>query len=92
MKQLKRFEDNKTDFKVGDYVVINVKMSMYFNDICKITGFYDVPVGRKSYRRYYLNVLLYTSNVIKSDDSFRLATQQEITEFETRETVNKYNL
>ena len=96
MKYLKTYEILNTPFKIGDYVKINVldlRLRMYH--IIKI-----IDIDERA-EKYVLELLLKNENFkilnnkiisIYSEKLERLATPEEIKEYEILKTSSKYNL
>ena len=96
MKYLKTYEILNTPFKIGDYVKINVldlRLRMYH--IIKI-----IDIDERA-EKYVLEILLKNENFkilnnkiisIYSEKLERLATPEEIKEYEILKTSSKYNL
>lgn len=87
MKYLKNFEKYKTQypikFKVGDYVFCK-----WYGSAFKVTKIRK-RVGRKP-TSYFLDGVY--SSAIEDEDDLRLATPEEIEEYELRKNVKNFNL
>ena len=85
MKHLKQFENNN-HFKIGDYVKCVKPEPSFFLKYNKIYIVTD--------NTYYSNEISVEGNSDGSyhEDKFKLATPQEIEQYEIEKTSDKYNL
>jgi len=93
MKYLKTYEENKVEYKVGDYVLLKpIDQSMKLE--VKITHIED----RGLYYKKMYDVDGFSDNdelvdtYVFAEEIERFLTQEEIKEFDLKRTANNYNL
>ena len=88
MKYIKTFENIK-DFKIGDYVVC-IDDSSEYNSNLKNNNIFEIEDIQKDYRTRQFKLI--GVNTYWSENRFRLATPEEIEDYEIKNTAKKYNL
>ena len=96
MKYIKTFETNNNEYEKGDYIKLNIQNDVKNFLESYVPDYYDIVkiVRIEDYGHFFYNVIFhngYDFNV-KKDEVVRLATQDEIDEYDTKKMVNKYNL
>lgn len=98
MKYLNTFEsyDNQLKFKVGDYIKLNIESKWNLYEIVRVMNIDDID------SKYILELITFQNDIYKliknkplnfhSDLIERIATTEEIEEYEAIKNSIKYNL